>query len=1061
MTHTRFRTDEITTSQLPAILLLAKMGWQPLTKAEADEARRNHLSNVILEDITRDYLRDQKLLLAGQEMPISEDNIETLMTRLKNLPPDTYGKQAEDKWDLLCLPQSIEQVINGGHRSLDARFIDFDNPMNNQFHMVYEFSVAQRGSANTKRPDIVLFVNGIPMVVIENKKVTAKVTEGVSQTIRNQKLDSIPHLYIYAQILLSINKNENLYGTTGTPVKFWNKWHENEIKDDRILKLINEPLSEVQRAAIFNDEFASSENIYSAEKNRLPTEQDRVLVGLCSPKRLLKFTREFILFNGVDKVIARFQQFDAVRKTLDRVNSNTDKRGGVIWHTQGSGKSLTMMMLARALILHSARKGARIVLVTDRVDLDKQIKGTFENTGMEPQRATTGEKLITLIKERQVGVITTIINKFEKAARQKVCDESTNLFVLVDEGHRSQYGRFNAQMRRVFPNATYIAFTGTPLVKNDRNTLKEFGPLIDTYTMQDAVKDGAVVPLIYEGRLIKPEMDKKAIDIWFERLTIGLTEAQKADLKGKYNRASILSELDKVIACRAFDISEHFRANYQGTGLKAQLVAPSKLAAVKYKRVLDEIGHISSEVLISSPDTRDGHEEVDETRPVDEVVDFWDQMMTRYDNEEKYNESLINQFKNDDNPEIIIVVNKLLLGFDAPRNAVLYLTRLLHGHTLLQAIARVNRVLDNDNKSYNVDKKDQGYIVDYEGVLEDLSKAFSDYSALDEFNEDDLTGIMQSIGDVLNNLPQRHSELLDVFNGLDGNADMEAHEVFLADQQIRDNFYEQLTAFVKVLSRAFGSAKFYDDTPEITIDRYKKDLKRFINLRTAVKRRYAEEVDFSDYEKKIKKILNDHVGANDIDLVVPPINIFDIDAVQQSLDKFGTDRAKADFISNSIRRSITERMDENPALYKKLSELIDQIIQDFIANRYTEAEYLTEVRKVHEKLMNEGVSEIPEDLVNDPHAAAFHGYLQTSSLKTTGVTDEVMIAFAKKISQIFKDKSIVDLFQRKGVLNQIKHEIDNYIYDELKANHGLELSAGQMDEIEDSIMTIAERRMVR
>ena len=214
-------------------------------------------------------------------------------------------------------------------------------------------------------------------------------------------------------------------------------------------------------------------------------------------------------------------------------------------------------------------------------------------------------------------------------------------------------------------------------------------------------------------------------------------------------------------------------------------------------------------------------------------------------------------------------------------------------------------------------------------------------------------------------------------------------------------------------------------------------------------------------KRKSKKILNDHVGANDIDLVVPPINIFDIDAVQQSLDKFGTDRAKADFISNSIRRNITERMDENPALYKKLSELIDQIIQDFIANRYTEAEYLTEVRKVHEKLMNEGISEIPEDLVNDPHAAAFHGYLQTSSLKTTGVTDEVMIAFAKKISQIFKDKSIVDLFQREGVLNQIKHEIDDYIYDELKANHGLELSAGQMDEIEDSIMTIAERRMVR
>ena len=667
MNNGKFRTDEIATSQLPAMLLLAKMGWQPLSKAVANKARGDRNSSIILENITRDYLRKQNLRWAGEETPLSEENIQELMVRLKTLKPATYGKQAEDKWDLLCLPQSVDQVVNGVRRSLNARFIDFENLENNFYHMAAEFAVEQSKSTETRRPDIVLFVNGIPLVVIENKKASALVSEGISQTIRNQKPENIPNLYIYAQILLSLNKNENRYATTGTPAKLWNTWRENEISDQIIRDLIDSPLMNEAQKEIFQDEFASSEGyIQKVEHGRLITDQDRALVGLCRPDRLLKLTREFILFDGPHKIIARFQQFDAVRKTLERVESKEDKRGGVIWHTQGSGKSLTMVMLGRGLISHSSFNDARIVLVTDRVDLDKQIKGTFKNTGMDPKRASTGRELISLIKEGQAGVITTIINKFEAVAREKIRDESKNVFILVDEGHRSQYGRYNAQMRRVFPNATYIAFTGTPIAKSDKNTMSEFGPIIDTYTMRDAVADGAVVPLIYEGRLVEPEMNASALDTWFERLTTGLSDAQKADLKKKYSRANMLSGLDKVVTCRAFDISEHFRANYQGTGLKAQIVAPSKLAAVKYKKELDNIGHVSSEILISSPDTREGHDSVEESKPADEVVGFWNEMMTRWGDEEKYNEGLISKFKNSDDPEIIIVVSKLLTGFDAP-----------------------------------------------------------------------------------------------------------------------------------------------------------------------------------------------------------------------------------------------------------------------------------------------------------------------------------------------------------------------------------------------------------
>ena len=1060
MTDTPFRTDEMATSQLPAMILLAKLGWQPLTKLAVNTARRNRLSAVILEDITRDFLRRQQLSWGTSSFSLSDTNVDEMMRRLKDLPPATYGKQAEEKWDLLCLPQSVEQKIDGVNRSINARFIDFENLENNSYHMAPEFVVEQSKSTETRRPDIVLFVNGIPMAVIECKKPDTPVMEAVSQTVRNQKPDYIPHLYIYAQVLVSLNKNDNRFATSGTPAKLWNTWRENEISEDELRSFIDAPLTAEAHSAIFSDEFANSErHMALAEPGRLIANQDWALIGLCRPDRLLKLTREFILFDGPNKIIARFQQFDAVRKTLARVTAEEDKRGGVIWHTQGSGKSLTMVMLARALLASPEVPDARIVLVTDRIDLDNQIKGTFKNTGMEPKRATTGRGLADLIRNSSTGVITTIINKFEAVARERIREEARNVFVLVDEGHRSQYGRFNAQMRRVFPNATYIAFTGTPIAKEDRNTMAEFGPLIDTYTMRDAVDDGAVVPLTYEGRLVKPEMNAAQLDTWFDRLTVGKTEAQKADFKKKYARANVLSSLDKIIACRAFDISGHYRANYQGTGLKAQLVVPSKAAAVKYKRELDFIGEVTSEILISAPDTREGHESVEEKKPADEVVDFWSEMMTKWGDEEKYNEGLISQFKNSDEPEIIIVVSKLLTGFDAPRNAVLYLTKKFNEPAnLLQAIARVNRVLDTDGEGFTTEK-DAGYIVDYEGVLDKLDQALSTYDALAGYAESDLEGAIRSIADVLEELPQRHSELLGVFAPLDGSADEEAYEAFLADEEVRGDFYGSLTAFLRVLTTALGSATFYDHTPEKTIERYKRDAKRFTNLRTAVKRRYAEEIDFRDYEKRIEKVLNEHIGATEIERVVPPINIFNMDAVEATLSELPTDTAKADFISSSMKRTIHERMDENPALYRKLSEMLEEIITEFIAGRYAEAEYLKRVRDAHADMLSEGASSVPDDLSSDPHAAAFHGYLLTSPLVVLGASSDLLIEFAKDISLAFEENHVVDLFQRPDNLNLIRGEIDDFMYDILMGENGLELTTTHMDEIQDNIMTIAQRRM--
>jgi len=1067
MTNSQFHTNERALSQLPAILLLAKMGWKPLTNEAANAARGNRRAAIVMKDFTRQFLRAQTLTWGEQATKLTEENIDKLIDNLTTLPPDTYGKQAEDIWDRLVLPQSVEQSINGSKRALNARLIDFDNPDKNLYHMVPEFMVERRGSTKTRRPDIVLFVNGIPLVVIENKSASTDIEEAISQTIRNQKPDNIPQLYVYAQVLLAVNKNDNRYATTGTPRKLWNTWRETQIHDFDIRNIMNAEISaEDYRTIVDKLVFGVASHAGVAEADWLVTDQDRALVGLCRPDRLLRMMRDFILFDGPHKVIARFQQVNAVNKTLKRVQGERvqghvagQRSGGVIWHTQGSGKSLTMVMLARALIGLSTLNNARIVLVTDRVDLDKQIKGTFKSAGMEPVRANTGRELVKLIRDGQTSVVTTIINKFETVAREKAVDESDNIFVLVDEGHRTQYGRYQAQMRRVFPNACYLAFTGTPIAKKDRSTMGKFGDLIDTYTMRDAVKDGAVIPLIYEGRLIEPEMDKAAVDTWFERLTIGLKGKQKADLKRKYARANMLAKLDKVVTCRAFDISEHYRSNFQGTGLKGQLVAPDKKTALKYKQSLDDIGHVTSEVLISEPDTRAGHEEVDEGEADSAVVAFWEQMMRRWGNEEKYNEQLISQFKTADDPEIIIVVSKLLTGFDAPRNTVLYLTkRFNEADTLLQAVARVNRVLDTEGASFNTDK-DAGFIIDYEGILENLDKAITSYEVMAGYAEEDMQGTFRSATDVLNDVPQKHAVLLDIFKSLGNSPDEEAHEQYLRDEEIRDDFYEALYAFSKALNKAFSLARFHDETPEATIERYKRDLKRFTNLRASVKRRYGEEVDFKDHEKRTEKLLHDNVSATEIKKVGAPIDIFNMSEVAEAEAQLNSDAAKADMIAFNMKRVFTERMDENPALYEELSTLLQKIIEAFINKRLAEADYLERIRDLRESAVKGSRDDVPAELADDRNAVAFHGYLLTSPLKKHDGHEDPAIAFAKFISDCFRRHEVVGMFQRQDVLNQVRLELDDYMYDTLQGEQGIAVTTEEMDEIQERLMTIAEGRM--
>ena len=1068
-----FQINEKYLSQLPALQLLIGLGFEFLTPAEALRERQGRTSNVLLENILRNQLKEiNRIRYKGSEYLFSEENVQSAVQKLKNMKYDGLLKTNEAIYDLITLGTALEQAIEGDSKSFNMNYIDWRNPGRNTFHVTVEYSVERSRSTETARPDIVLFVNGIPFCVIECKAPQIEVEQAVSQSIRNQNDDHIPKLFIYSQMVLALNKNSAMYATTGTAAKFWGVWKEPRMDNgergfEKLAAVVNQPLAE-DVAARISSVFDVTPEAFTG--TRLVTGQDKSLFSLCRPERLLELAWKFTVFDGGSKKIARYQQYFVIKSTLNRVkhfDGTHSRKGGVIWHTQGSGKSLTMVMLARNLALDPDILNPRIVLVTDRDDLDRQLGNTFAACGLEADRATSGRNLLELVAEKRSGIITTLIHKFDKAyAVKKYQDESPDIFILVDESHRTQFGSFSARMRQMFPHACYLGFTGTPLLKKEKNNFTKFGELVEPhYSITQAVEDGAVVPLLYEGRHVEMTQNRKAVDLWFERHTQGLTREQQTDLKRKYARAEMLNKADQVIYMRAFDISEHFRANWQGTGFKAQLVAPNKASALKYNAYLNEIGIVSSEVVISPPDMREGYEETDD-ETTDDIVKFWQKMMKRYGSEEEYTKQLINQFKHGSVPEILIVVDKLLTGFDAPRNAVLYLCRVLREHTLLQAIARVNRLHEG---------KEFGFIVDYASVLGELDKALTMYSAFEGFDESDLVGTLTSINSEIEKLPTRYSDLWDLFKTVKHSCDEEAYEVLLADESVREEFYGRLSEFGKTLGIALSSEKFLTETDEKTLFRYKADLRKFHSLKTSVKLRYAEAIDYRDYEPKIKKLLDTHIQANEVVQLNEPVNIFDDNMFNQVKEEQGvyqtrkTTASKADTIAHATKKVITEKMGEDPAFYEKFSKLIQQAIEGFRAKRISDLDYLNKVVDIRNKVVGKVHDDIPDKLAGNEDAMAYFGvltpFLEACSRHTgeSGKDDLESAAAdtAIAVHGILEKHRKVLFWDDEDAQKQAVNEIDDYLYDELKRERGIELSLDQMDGIIEKVLQVAKFRRLK
>jgi len=1059
-------------SVIPAIQVLHALGWRYLSREDALRLRNGRQHQVVLTEVLRPWLEENnRIEVKGETHLFSDANIAEAIRRLTDEPFDGLVRTNEKIYHLLTLGTSLDQTIGGDRKGRSLHYIDWQYPEKNVYHVTSEFAVERSRSHETARPDLALFVNGIPFVIMECKRRDRdhqagqkQIEVAIDQMIRNQKDDYIPHLFQFAQMLIGTSVNEARYGTVGTPRKYWSVWHEEGSFDQSVHAAANTRLPADVEARIFAPLEEKDAAAYRNARNyfhdlwaggdRLPTVQDKTLWALLRPERLMELTYGYIVFDAGVRKIARYQQYYAVKRTIERVLPLREgvRQGGVIWHTTGSGKSLTMVMLAKALALHPAISNPRVMIVTDRVDLDDQIWRTFSACGKTAAKANTGEHLVRLITEGKASVITTIINKFNTVkGKYGVTDTNPNIFVLVDESHRTNYGTTAAQMRRVFRNACYLGFTGTPLLKIEKSTARKFGGFIHSYTMRQAVEDEAVAPLLYEGRMALLEQNQDAMQRWFDRVTANLSDAQKADLKRKMATREAVHKAEQRLRMIAYDISCHYRDNFKETGFKAQLAADSRTSAILYRKFFKEYEMVDAEVIMSPPDTRKDHESIEEED--ESVVNaFWKEMMQRFGKEEEYVKQLIASFGRPDGVETLIVVDKLLTGFDEPRNTVLYIDKALKDHSIIQAISRVNRICTG---------KDFGYVVDYRGVLGELNEAMNTYDALGGFDQADvdITGAIIDTHAEVKTLPQKHTHLWDVFKEVGNKLDNEAMEQSLAPENKRQAFYETFRAFQQTMAVALATEHFYEDTPPEQIKTYKDDLRRFRSLRDSVQQRFAEVIDYSQYEKQIRKVMDSHIQAPDVEVVTKLVNIFDVDAFDHEVEQRIGPAAKADVIANRLAKTIYERMDEDPVFFKKFAELVQKAIDDYRNERISDAEYLSKVKEYLATVRQGHDTEMPYELADYREAPAYYGVVGevlenygTDRAKREKIARDMAIAIQKIIDPLKgRDWTVRDDLQK-----DMANAIDDFLF-EARERYDVSLNTPDMDAIIERCLAIAKK----
>lgn len=936
----------------PAVEVLTQhLGWTEIDSRKADELRGSLKEPVLTEILMRKIkeLNDW----------ISDENVNRVVRSITSAQATSVLEANEKIQAMLEKGTTIRQDKGDGMglKSHDVILIDYENIDRNDFNVVRQFRVLHY---KENKPDVVLFINGLPIVVIECKSPTEKkpMEKGMIQIFRYQESEDMfrntgcPKLFNTVQIVVSTYKYHLKCATNFTKERHWSEW-----KEPYPLKL-----DDLQK-----------------KLGRAPYSQDVFLFGVCNRKNLLDLIQNFIVYERergkIVKKLSKYQQFRAVSNLMKRISDKKTTKGGVIWHTQGSGKSLSMLWTAVKLRRMQELGNPTIVVVTDRTDLDDQIRGTFQRCGFpNPIQSKSAKHLQELLADPVGQTIMTTIQKFQDASNEyPTLTENTNIFVLVDEAHRTQYKTLGANMRKAVPNGIFIGFTGTPISKKYRSTRETFGDYVDVYDHKQAVKDGATVDIYYESRLPELKISGSSIDWLFDRLFKDYTDKEKEKIKRKYvtpGEIAIVSARIKLI-CR--DLIEHFEKHIQPNGFKAQVVACSRRAAIKYKEILDELNAPSSEVLISK-----NHND--------------EKYFTPYHKSRTEEQEVIRRFKEEKEPQIIVVCDKLLTGFDAPVEQVMYLDSPLKEHTLLQAIARVNRTYKD---------KRYGLVIDYWGVSQDLQ------DALNMFTVEESEGIIHTDykKEILPRLQAAHNAVMNLFRDLD-RKDIEACVQFLEPEDWRVTFDQRFKLFSNYMDMLF---------PDPAAIPFIKDLKWLAEVRTRARNRYRDDqLSLQGCSQKIRHLIDEHIKAEGITHLVAPTSIF-TEKFDEEIERLTGDESKASQMEHAIKHEITFKVHEDPVYYESLRERLDRILHDFKEGRINAAKQLELLKEVLGDMRH------PEKQAErtgiDPKIAPFYNLLSEE------VSGEETKDVAKQVYVKLDELAVVEWAMKEDVKREMRRQI--------------------------------------
>ncbi|WP_290871954.1 type I restriction endonuclease subunit R [Aquabacterium sp.] len=955
--------DEV---ERPLVEQLVSQGWQHIAGTLDAPARteRTAFSEVVQEAVLRRQLH--ALNLHDGQPWLDAERLSQAVAALTRIPAHKLMEANRAATELLLDGITVEGLPGwDGGRSQTIHFIDWVHPERNTFTVVNQYRVDcppgfNRGKAFIV-PDLVLLVNGIPLVVIECKSpsVPEPLTEAVDQLRRysNQRKASgevadnegNEPLFHTTQLLVATSFDEARVGAVGAAFKHYAAW-----------KTVA-PLTED----------AVAQDLGRAKLS----EQERLVAGLLTPSHLLDVVRHFTLFMNADgatvKAVCRYQQYRAVSRAIGRLRTGKtrlqdgehDRRGGIVWHTQGSGKSLTMVFLIRKLRTDPVLRRFKVVVVTDRTDLEQQLSETAVLTGESVERATTAEKLKAMLRIKGPGLVFGMIQKQRtgdaigeaglktadlpqrggpirtgEPAPTEVLNEDDTILVLVDEAHRGQSGDLHAALQVGLPNCARIGFTGTPILMGDKKRTHEvFGEFIDRYTIREAEADGAIVPILYEGRTAQGAIkDDANLDELFEDLFREHTPEELEAIRKKYATKGQIFEAPDLIRDKARDMLRHYVTHILPNGFKAQVVAYSRLAVIRY---LDALQNARDALLteaeaLSAEDKAMGDEalclrpaavqaQVQAWRHVDTLraIEFapvisggnndapawkpWTDSATHERNIKRFKKPLLDANANKTDPLAFLIVKSMLLtGFDAPIEGVMYLDRPIREAELLQTIARVNRT--GHGKKF-------GIVVDYYGLAHHLKQALSVYA------DEDIDGTLQSLSDEVPVLRDRHLRVVDIFRsrGVDSLADTEACVELLSNERLRAEFGVKLKGFLSLLDVVLPRP---EGLP------FAADAKLLAFIYARARNRYRDTQALGkDVGAKVRKLIDDHVISMGVNPKIPPVSLTDADFGAQ-VSREPNDRAKASEMEHAIRAHIREHIDQDPVAYRKLSERLKALL---------------------------------------------------------------------------------------------------------------------------------------